>query len=167
MIFILGFVGLILAMCLWIIFVPLFIDINSQREQYCIYQPGTFSIHLYPARKAPWSIKVLGFMIKPANKVRQQEPTPNKRKTSARKSPHAWRYLATGVANSIHIRRVILDVDLNDVVLHAQMIPVLQLVNNQNVMLHTNLANRLLVDISVVVRLYRLLWTFILFSIKK
>jgi len=170
MVYILGFVGLVLAMCLWITFVPLCIDINSEREWYCLYQPGTFSIHLFPSRGQPWSIRILGFPIKPANgrkNPKVTKPQRNKRKNTARKSVHAWRYLATGVAHSVHVRRFIVDIDLDDVVLHAQMVPILQLVNSQTVTLQTNMSNRSFVDISVVVRLYRMLWTFILFSIKK
>lgn len=168
-IFIIAFAILVVPV-LWIIFLPVNIRVNTTRGLYNISQPGTISVSFRPQESPTVNFRVLGWPIDIRFNKKTNEPDKKGRKqirSKRMKSFSAWRHLFSGVIKSFRCRRFICRVDFDDVVLNAQVFPIAYLASRGPVVLDINFGKRYHLDLWIQLRVYRMLWTFVRFSLTK
>ena len=160
---------IILALLLWIIFTPVYVRVDTTMDLYEVSQAGTIRMSLHPGEDALFRMRVFGLQVpvKASGKSKKKPGEREKKKSRFKRSASAWRYMVGGVLRSITLQRLACSVDLDNVVLNAQLVPVLMLVNRGPVSINTNLSGQYYLQLQVRARLNRLLWTFIRFLTKK
>ncbi|MBL6448408.1 hypothetical protein JMN32_18995 [Fulvivirga sp. 29W222] len=163
----------ILVLLLWIVFTPLYVRVDTTLGLYEIHQAGTINMSLHPGEDEWWQVRVFGVRVRvKASEKPKKAKTPKKqgkgkKKSRFKRSASAWRCLVSGVVRSITLQQFACSVDLDNVVLNAQLVPVLMLVNRGPVSIHTNFNDQYYLQLRVKARLNRLIWTFIRFLTKK
>ena len=167
--FIICLFSVIFFLIAWIVFVPIHSRINTDLDRYELSQLGTLMISVQPGIKPFYKIKLLGFEIHPSNhpKVRHSEPKKKKKNAGIKRSSTTWIFLFRGVLQSFRVKRITLDIDMDDVVLNAQLVPILLLVSGGPVRMQTNFNHRNYLDLDVEGRIDKILWTLIRFLTKK
>lgn len=165
---------LILALLLWIIFTPVRVTVDTEARQYAIMQTGTLQMNLHPETGFKPEMKILGFNVpmekktKPVKKEKEQhQPATEKKKKKKKRSFASWMFLVRRGLKSIRLKKLILDIDTDDVVLNAQLFPVLLLSSRYPLNLSINFDGRLYMHLEMEARLNKFLWIFFLFLLKK
>ncbi|WP_040497098.1 hypothetical protein [Fulvivirga imtechensis] len=163
---------LILGLLLWVVFVPVYVRIDTAIDQYELSQAGTIRMLLHPGETPWWSVRVFGFLVPyKRSESEKTEPEksipPKKKKSKFKRSAAAWKYMIRGIFRNITLKRFTCTVDVNNVVLNAQLVPVLMLVNRGPVSITTNLCGQYYLHMEVKAQLNKLIWTFIRFLTKK
>ena len=158
--------GVILIVFAWLIFWPWVLDVDTTRNSYQFYQMGTVRFWL------TWDfqphLRILGISIplKSGEKERPQKlrtkPKKKKRQIRIQNVLDLW----NGIVHSIRVKWFYLDVDTDDVVLNAQLIPAFQGLSRGPVHLTTNFEGRVSSRLRAELKLYRMGWAFLLFFIK-
>ena len=160
--------AMLLFAILWIVFIPVHVRINTDRDLYEISQAGTVKLSFHPYGAPFVRLQALGISLNVSK--RGTTPPPSHAKggaTRINRSPAAWRFLVKGIYRSLRLNRLVCAVDLDDVVLNAQLVPVLMLLEGGVVRLSTNFTNRCFLELEMEARLNRVIWVFIRFLIKK
>jgi hypothetical protein len=155
---------------LWIIFLPVNIRLDTRQGLYKITQPATVSVSFHPSESPVIRIRVLGWPIEIRPKegtIEADERQRKQRRSSRMKSFNAWRHLFSGIVRSFSCRRFICRVDFDDVVLNAQLLPIAYFSSRGPVVLDINFRKEYHLDVWIQVRVYRVLWSFIRFSLTK
>lgn len=169
MIVVLSLLLTVAALFLWIVFIPVYMRVNTDRGQYQIGQAGTVSISFHPWERPFITMRIFGFGIN-IGKAESKSAVVKERKGKKRKmkkSPSAWRYLLRGVLRSMTLKKLICTVDLDDVVMSARLTPLIVFMNRGVVSVSTNFADRNFLCMEVECRLNKLLWTGFRFFTKK
>jgi hypothetical protein len=166
---IIGLLSFISVLIVWMLFVPVHLWINTDLNRYEFSQPGILTISLQPGKIPFYKIKILGLKIQTSDHAKVSTAKPNEKKGRAgiKRSFKTWMFLFKGVLNSFRVKRFILNIDVGDVVLNAQLIPILLLMSRGPVSMNTNFNGRNYLDLEVEGRLNKVLWTFIRFLTKK
>lgn len=163
--------ALLLVVLLWVIFIPVYLRIDTDTDRYELMQSGTVKMSFYPGQEPLLKVRLFGFFL-PAIKKSKASPPDEQKKQRKKKNPkkrslNAWLYLLRGVKRSIRCKYVDCTVDLGDVVLNAQMVPVLLLLSRGAVNVKINFTGRYYLAMEAYGRLYILVWTFLRFLTKK
>jgi len=164
--------SVILLVIMWMIFVPVNIRVNSAAGLYEIRQPGTIRTSWHPGEIPSVRMQVFGFSIDMQRRegephrrsVRRQSGTPGERK---RKSFASWLDFLHRLSRSFQCRRFVCNVDFDDVVLNAQLLPVGYLISRGPVVVHVNFEKKYLLDVWIQARVHRILWAFMRFHLTK
>jgi hypothetical protein len=166
----------LLALILWIIFIPVYLRINTRLGQYELKQAGIITIAFHPYQKPALTMRVIGIRVNVENKGDGAEKvkseghvTPRRKKSKRRihRSPGAWLYLIRGMLNSIRLKKLTGTMDLDDVVLNAQLVPVMLLVSRGPVMMSVNFTKQYFLAMEMEARISKMIWVFIRFLIKR
>lgn len=159
-------IGVMLFILGWILFIPLVVDVDTDRQDYRVYQIGTFRFWLTSGFQPRLRILGISIPIKQGKAVSTEKP--EKEEKSGRKFPFRnLPDLLNGIYQSMTVRWFRLDLDTDDVVLNAQMIPVFTFLSRGPVQLSANFAGRVYVSMRAEVKLYRIGWALLLFFTKK
>jgi hypothetical protein len=158
---------LILVLVIWIIFVPIYLKINTQNNIYLISQRGTFRLSFFPFQKPYLSVEVFGIELPDAIMSKKEPDRISKRKPFVRRSLPSWLFLIKGLINSFRIIKLSGTADLDDVVLHSQLYAFYPFINNGPIHLTSNLNNYYNLELIIEARLSKMLYTFIIFLTKK
>lgn len=160
---------IILALLLWVIFTPVYVRVDTTIDLYEVSQAGTIRMSLHPGEDTLFSMRVFGLQVpvKASEKPKKKPGERPKKKSRFKRSASAWRYMIGGVLRSFTLQRLACSIDPDNVVLNAQLVPVLMLVNRGPVSINTNFNGQYYLQLRVKARLNRLLWTFIRFLTKK
>lgn len=162
---------LIFSLLLWVVFVPVYLRIDTAMGKYELSQTGTMRMSLCPGEAPLWRMWVLGFKVPITVGEKQRkvpvEKAPVNKKPNFKRSPAKWRYMIRCVLHSITLQRLLCTIDVENVVLNAQLVPVLMLVNRGPVSITTNLNGQYYLHLEVKAQLNKLIWTFIRFLTKK
>jgi hypothetical protein len=168
MIFLITPFALLIILILWIVFVPVYLKINTNLDRYYVGQYGTVSISFHPGADSPLRLSIFGLDVKSTKGKATKKALVEKRKRRPiRKSPEAWLYLFNGVFNGFKLKRLVCAMDFDDVVLNAQLIPVALFMSRGSVHVNVNFHQEYFLDLLVQVRPNKILWTFIRFLTKK
>ncbi|WP_143961371.1 hypothetical protein [Litoribacter populi] len=159
--------GLIVGLLIWIIFVPVYLKIDTRNNLYLISQSGTFLFSFSPVQKPHFRVEVFGFMMPDSKKPKKKPSRKPKRKPYFKKSIQTWIFLIKGILKSFKIQKLVGTADLDDVVLHSQLFAIYPLINQGPVQLTSNLNNTYYLNLLIEGRLDKMLYTFIIFLIKK
>lgn len=158
----------IIVLISWIIFMPVNIKINTTLDLYQVSQAGTVVISFHPHEAQPVAARIFGVKV---NLRKEKSPGDEKieRKASKkmRKSPEAWSALFNGLLKSFQCRRFACSLDLGDVVLNAQLLPVLYALSRGPVRLRTNFTGEYFLDVFIQARINRMLWPVVRFFLTK
>lgn len=149
----------------WILFTPLVLEVDTGIANYQFYQRGTFRCWLTSDLRP--RIQVFGIPIPVNRNKKTQDSGTTMPKPKRIVSFRQWQALATRVFRSVSITRLHLDIDTDDVVMNAQMVPVFVFLSRGPVHLNTNFEGRLYASVRAEIKLYRIVWAFLLFFTKK
>lgn len=161
--------AILVLFLLWIVFVPVYLRINTDLGQYEISQMGTLKLTLHPWDSPVVRLRVFGFGVNMQRKSKPPSPAASKKekKPVVRRSAAAWLGFQRGILRSLRLRRLECSVDLDDVVLTARLVPLLMLINRGAVSISTNYVDRNFLRVEVEGRINRILWTIFRFFIIK
>lgn len=153
----------LIALLLWTLIGPVTLFLNTDTSRYHLVLPGIFKAVVVPSTDV-FYIRVWIFFI--PFRFNPFQVKTGKRKEKPKKSRRKWRLkkLAGGkqiisdVVRSIRIRKLSLDVDTDDFMLNAWLVPVFSLVNSGDIQMRVNFegTSSLLLDLRI--RLGTLLW---------
>ena len=165
--------SLVIILLLWVLFVPVYILIESERNLYQIRQAGTVSISFHPDKKPLFRFSIFGFPIPTGGKDRSGKKKKDKKKKDKKSGPpfqrsgHAWLYLIKGLIKSFRVSFFRASIDTDDVVLNAQLVPVAMLLSRGPVNISTNFQGVNYLSLEIRLRLNKVAWAFIRFLTKK
>ena len=153
--------------------VSLYIDTDQSRYEVSQLPVFCFFVSIKNGEFIP-SMRLAGFNIplkskekKPKITKPKKAPAEKKPSTRFHKSFATWRFTLHRIINSFTIKRAILDLDTDDVVLNANLVPVFLMLSNRQVTLNSNFSGRAYFHLEAENRPARLLWIFIQFLTKK
>ena len=168
LIFLLLLIGFLVA--------PIVLYIDSEEQRYEVQQFPAFKFFIDSDTLKP-RLTILGLAVpissgrdKKQPPVRKEEISRGKKKKSGglfAKSVGAWRFLIQGVIKSFRVKRLILLLDTDDVVLNAKLTPVCMLATRGSYTFQTNFEGRVHFHLEVLNKPGRLLWIFLQFLTKK
>lgn len=165
MIFLLAIITWLVFTSVWILFNPVTLDFDTDQNRYKLYQRGTFNASLVTDTM---KIRLSIFGIRISTRQRTSSDTErHPKKTKSTSDFRTYRPLITKLIRRINLKRLILDVDTDDVVLNAKLVPVCLLLNGRNRSFYINFSGRLYFHLEATVYLYQLLYEFISFKLKQ
>lgn len=167
--------GIVIAIVFFLLligflFSPIVVYIDTEKNRYVVTQFPVicFSIRVEQNFLTP-HFKLLGLNI-PITKKEKAQPPPKTKQTKSskfKKSIHAWRFLAENMMRSFTLKKFVLDLDTDDVVLNAQLVPLFLFASGGLRTLTTNFNGRVYLHLHLQNHPARLLWIFIQFLTKK
>lgn len=154
------FTGLIL----WILLVPVIIKLDTSRNLYRFMLPGIVSARVVPTTEffliRCW-VLFIPFTIDPLRMRKRSKPKQEKVKRKKRNGPSGRRLLKKfrNVTRAIRLRKFELDIDTDDFLLNAWLVPVFTGANSyRNVQMQVNFEGNLFLLLDVRTRIAALLW---------
>jgi hypothetical protein len=134
-------ISLLLIFILWLLFVPLILYTNTERNRYLLTLPGIFKAVIVPEGGLFYiRVWILFFPIK-FNPF-EQKTRKEKSKPGKKKKRHLWRSSnfrrMRGALHAFRIRRLEANIDTDDFTLNAWLVPVFTTVNGGNIHLQIN-----------------------------
>ena len=153
----------------WVLFIPIVVNVNTQREVYEVYQRGT--VRFWMSNEFQPCMQVWGISVPfQSNKKTDTKKSAHKTKKSVgKRSSISWsNVMALGkrILKSITVRWFQLDVDTDDVVLNAKLVPVFAWLSRGPVELTTNFQGRVFANLRMEVKVYSIGWALFLFFTK-
>jgi hypothetical protein len=153
---------------------PVHLEINTDKDLYLVYQPGTLSVRFLPSMNFRIEVRVVGIKVQTKNKgdkkaVETRRPSETKHHSVKRKSRsvQAWRFLVERMARSVRIRELTVDIDTDDYALNAKLFPILYFSSRGSCSLNVNFSGRNYLAVGASVRPIALVWTYLLFLTKQ
>lgn len=162
--------SILLILIIGFLFTPITLYIDTNERRYEIFQLPVFQFSILFKNNFPTvKFQLIGISI-PLKRKRSEPVTPKKKgKTTRRfhRSLAAWRFMVNGIIKSFKVKRAVIDLDTDDVVLNAQLVPVFQLLSRGPVQLHSNFNGRVYLHLEMYNQPVRILWIFIQLLTKK
>jgi hypothetical protein len=170
MIWIFIIVFLFLTLLAWVLFGPIIIFINTGTSRYHLALPGVFKIAVVPS-DGLFHIRGRAFFIpwrynpfKPKKEKEDGKPgkkTKQPKKRGGLKIRSGSLRMAGDLLRSFRIRKLDLDLDTDDVILNAWLVPAFSMVNSENIRMRVNFEGNASLLLDLRTRLGALLWIFI------
>jgi len=155
---------------------PIVLYIDSEEQRYEVCQFPVFKFFIEYSTLKP-RLNILGWAV-PISSVNDNKKSSEKhreiRKSKEKKtvgifskSVNAWKFLVQGVIKSFSVKRVVLLMDTDDVVLNAKLTPVCMLATRGPYTFQTNFEGRVYFHLEILNKPGRLLWIFLQFLTKK
>jgi hypothetical protein len=151
---------------LFLLFVPIRLELNTRTASYRAWIAGLAGIELLTEPEMHFRLRMLGFSkdfdpfaSKKAHLKRRRSGT---RRKNARRL-HSWKWIRKGlqVVRSFRLERFYLDVDANDYVANALLVPILARLAGKNVQCRINFNSEIELQILVSNNLARALFAFV------
>jgi hypothetical protein len=157
----------VLLIC-FILVTPVCLAVDTDKGLYTIYQPGFFSVRLFPLKAFRFEVRVAGILI-PLDGGGKEETRMKKRHYKKRKtrSVDAWRSLIREIMDSIVIRELELNIDTDDFPLNAKLVPLFYWASADSCLLQVNFNGHNYLRVNASVRPVSLAWAYILFLTKQ
>ena len=160
-------------MLLWILVVPVIIFLDTDHNRYLLALPGIFKAMVVPSEYffhirgriffVPFTYNF--FLRKPGKKKKDKETEKSAKKRRPKKIFGEFK-LAIHVLRAFRIRKLELDIDTEDFLLNAWLIPVFSTVNSENIQMRANFEGYASMLLDLRIRISDLLWIFIMNKIK-
>ncbi len=159
---------LLLLLFCWILFAPVIVKVNTNLNNYRILLPGVFILKFEPIEKGLFLIRGWIFMVPfKFNPFRMKEKKRPKKDSSKNKAKNKWRGKGNilklkKASKAIRIRKLELDIDSDDFLFNAWLVPAFSMVNRKkNIDLRVNFEGRLFFNLDMRTRFGSILWLFI------
>ena len=156
-------ISLFVATLLWILLGPVIIFLNTDNRRYYLALPGIFKAVVVPSDDL-FHIRGWIFFIpykfdpfQQKKKKRRRKIEKPKRKRGSKKLSGGLQ-LINGITRSVRIRKLLLDLDTDDFILNAWLIPVFSSVNSKNIRMRVNFEGTSSLFLNLQTRLGTLLW---------
>ena len=161
---------ILLVLIIGFLFTPITLHIDTNESRYEIFQLPVFQISILFQNNFPTvKLRLIGINI-PLKGKRNAPATQKKQGKTKRhfhKSFAAWKFLVNRLIKSFEVKRAVFDLDTDDVVLNAQLVPVFQFLSKGPVQLNSNFTGRVYLHLEMYNKPVRILWIFIQFLTKK
>ena len=159
-------ISFLLALLLWLLLGPVILFLNTEAKRYHMALPGIIKLAVVPTEEIfhirGW-IFFIPFTYHPfkAGKKKQKEKAdkPPKKKKTPRISGNV--NMMIDAVQSIRIRKLYLDLDTDDFILNAWLVPVFSYVNSDNIRMRVNFEGTASLLLDMRLRLGALLWILI------
>lgn len=154
---------------LWVLFVPVEIKIETNKSLYEIGQYGTIKLSFHPGQTQFITMRLLGIPMNISSKKtsESQQKGIKKRERTVKKSLQSWTYLFNGTIKAFRCRRFILDIDLDDVVLGAQLFSMVAFFHQGSFQVNINFEKKYYLNVWFQVRINQICWTLMRFLLTK
>jgi hypothetical protein len=149
---------------LWFLFAPLIIKVNSDNQRYSLSLPGIFKVLVVPDNQLfhirLW-VLFIPFNIKPFGRAVKKSEGKQKKKKRSRDLSKLMkaRFIAIReLTRSFKLKKMWLNIDTDDFILNAQLVPVFSTMNNQHVNLTVNFEGDISLFMILKNRIASLLW---------
>lgn len=156
-------ISLVLAFLFWLLLGPIIFFLNTDTDRYHVALPGIFKVAVVPTSEL-FHIRGWIFFVpfkyhpfRPSKDKKKEKPHRPKKKKRRPKLSGNTRMIA-GAIRSVRIRRLHLDIDTDDFILNAWLVPVFTYVNRENIRMTANFEGRASLLLDLRVRLGTLLW---------
>jgi hypothetical protein len=165
---------LLVGLLAWVLFGPIIIFVNTETNRYQLALPGVFRLAVVPSGGL-FHIRCRAFFIpwqynpfKPKKEEGlEKEEKKAKGKAKQPKKPRGLKIrsgslrMAGDLLRSFRIRKLDLDLDTDDVILNAWLVPAFSMVNCENIRMRVNFEGNASLLLDLRTRLGALLWIFI------
>lgn len=155
---------ILIFLMVWLIFVPVVVEVDTDHHRYQIRQRGT--MRFWITTDFHFNLRIFGIKVPLKSKDKTHQP-PTAKPIRNRSSLQNKVALIKGIFRSITLKWLRLDVDTDDVVFNAQLIPVCLFLSRGPVHLTTNFDGRVYASLRAEIHLYRIGWALLLFSLKQ
>jgi hypothetical protein len=157
---------MVLLLILWILLVPVMILIHTDANRYSLTLPGLFTAKAVTGEDAFLIKGWILFVPYRFNPFAQRKKKEKKKKDRAKKKrrfriPSGGLSLAGDALRSVRIRKLELDLDTDDFLLNAWLVPVFNVISFPNTRLRVNFTGESALLLDMRIRLGALLWVFI------
>jgi hypothetical protein len=160
------FIAIIVAILLWILLGPVIIFLDTDRDRYFLALPGIFKAAVEPAEELfhirGWILfipfRYNPFLRKKRKRQKRAEVVPAIMRP---KKISGGMRMAADAVRSFRIRKLVLDIDTDDFMLNAWLVPVFSFVNNKNIEMRVNFEGTASMHLEMRNRMATLLWIFI------
>jgi hypothetical protein len=157
-----------LLLFFWILFGPIIVKADTNLKNYGISLPGVFIAKLVPSDEGLFIIKgwilMIPFRFDPFKTGRKKS---QKKDPSKKKLGNMWKGKGSirrlrGIFRAIRIRKLEMDLDSDDFLLNAWLVPAFTMVNNnRNIYLRVNFEGRLYFSLDMRTRIGSMVWFFL------
>ena len=161
-------ISVITATLLWIVLGPVIIFLDTQENRYYLNLPGIFKAAVVPAGELfhirgwiffiPFRFDPFSGKKRRRKKKIRESGEPRRKKRSMKLSQGIK--MGRAVMRSFRIRRLGLNIDTDDFMLNAQLVPVFSAINSQNIRMEVNFEGNASLLLDLRTRLGSLLWAF-------
>jgi hypothetical protein len=159
----------VLLLAGWILFNPVRLIVNTDSGQYEVFHPGTMRVQFQPGQDEWVSFYLFGVKSALFQNAQRKQKSPVKGKKSrfAKRTFAQWQAFLKSIWAAIHIRKCYIDVDTDDMVCNAVMIPFGVWTRSGQFSLTSNFQGRVQIDLDVSIRTYMIFLGFVKFLLKK
>ena len=157
---------LVLLIILWILLVPVMILVHTDAGRYTLSLPGLFTARAVTGEDffliKGW-ILLIPYRFNPFKKRKQKrkkKEAPGEKKKRF-KFPKGGAGMAIDAVRTIRVKKLELDLDTDDFLLNAWLVPVFSVINLPNTRLHVNFKGESTFLLDMRIRLGALIWVFI------
>ena len=158
-------ISLLLIFLLWLLFVPVIIYTHTDKKRYLLTLQGIFRAVVVPVEGLYHIRGWIFFIPFKYNPFRKKKRTEKGRPKKPRKKNRKWRggslQAMKGVLRAFRIRKLEANIDTEDFILNAQLVPIFSAVNGENIRLQVNFEGHQSLLLDLRVTLGALLWTVI------
>jgi hypothetical protein len=158
-------IALFTGLILWILLVPVIIKLDTSRNLYRFMLPGIVSASVVPTADfflircwvlfIPFTIDPLRMKGRSKTKQEKVKKKKKRKRPSGRKLMKKFR----NVTRAIRLRRLELDIDTDDFLLNAWLVPAFAAVNSyRNIQMQVNFEGNLFLHLDVRTRIAAMLW---------
>lgn len=166
-------IAFLVLLLLWILVIPVIFFLDTDRNRYHLTLPGIFRAVAVPA-DGLFHIRIwiffIPFTFNPfRSKPEKKRKGGKKAKQALKKSPKGFRgkgKLAVHVLRAFRLKRLELDIDTEDFMLNAWLIPAFSAVNSENIRMRANFTGQASLLFDLRVHLGHMLWILITDKIK-
>jgi hypothetical protein len=158
-------ISFFIALVLWVLLAPVIIFVNTDRNRYFLALPLVFRAEVVPSDEIlnikGW-IFFVPYRFNPFRSKKGKEKGPVK-EVRKRKKFRFYRGNAGMIADvirSLRIRKLMLDIDTDDFVQNAWLVPVFSMINTDNIQMQVNFSGTMSLILDIRTRLGALLWVF-------
>lgn len=159
----------LILLVVWMLITPVRLLIDTRSNQYSVSQLGTIRLSYQLQATPSFEIRVFGIRIpQPVAKPAKTSAVRRPRTSSVRpRSLETWLLLLRGCIRSVKLTTLRLDVDTDDVVMNAKLVPLAMMVSGGVVQVWTNYVGRRYLLLTAECRVYKLIWPLIKFLTNK
>jgi len=162
-------VGVMLLIIAWLLFMPVVVNMNTDQGVYEVYQRGTVRFWLTSGFQPHMQVLGISVPFRSTKKHDTKKSVHKTRKAAGKGQPVTWQnavVLGKRILKSITLRWFQLDMDTDDVVLNAKLVPVFAWLSRGPVQLTTNFQGRVFANLRAEVKVYSIGWALFLFFTK-
>ena len=162
-------ISFIVALFVWILLVPVIIHINTEGNRYYLVLPAVLRAEIVPAdglfRIRGW-ILFIPYSFNPFTMNFGSKKEKKKKKKSRRMGLQQGKNMFRDLLGSFRIRKLDLNLDTDDFVTNAYLVPAFSAINRENINMQVNYEGELDLLLDVRTRIGKILWTFFKYNFK-